>query len=575
MVTVPNYQRTEVDRPAFQQGVTARASASDFGSDIGSGFQNLGQGVAQAGAAVDHVRDLEDTAKAKDADNALAEWSRGAMYGDGGFLTLEGKAAVDARSGFETAWEEKRKEFGKGLSPGAAKYYQDASVARRNQVLETSIVHTANERKSWVKQASASRVDTFGEDALAGFLDPKKVDFNIAAGQAELRQQAQLEGWGAATLANKEAEYVSGVRKNIALRMAIDDPLAAQAYALKFKDQLTGPHQYDLENALDASVKAEQSKIEAARITDAGSGVVDVETELAKIANEDVRTLTRQRLSAAQTLANSAREAVAKQNKQDAFTVIEKGGSPDDLSIEQKSAIGVEGMSSLWTYYEKKASGEHSTMDDTVQNTTFILLAASDPEKFAKVELDDYRSHLTPANYKSLVNKQAEIVADVRKAKVEGAPLKAAFSAADDALAAVGISLVGKTGDDRAREAKRIATFQTELSNTIEEFRKSHNGTSPDYAESRKIINALLLPIVMKGPANSFLGIPLPAGTTNGLMFEAGSRGDGVTVDVNVQYDDIPSDFRAGITARLEAAKGVTPTKDEVTAEYELFLLTQ
>lgn len=260
MVKVPLYEQNIQQRPIFQQTLTPNATPEAFGADIGRGLQQLGQGVNQAATAFAQVQQLEDTARAKEADNNYATWTRERMYGDGGFMNLSGRAAVDARTAFEQEAEAKRREFGATLTGGAAQSYSDASTARLNQTLQTSIVHTANERKVWFNDASTARLNTFSEDAVAAYANPAKVNMNIAAGQAEIRQQAAMLGWDADTLKNREAEFVSEVRLNTALRTMAADPVAAKKYYDENKDQFTGPHQYKFEEALKVPLAAENVK---------------------------------------------------------------------------------------------------------------------------------------------------------------------------------------------------------------------------------------------------------------------------------------------------------------------------
>lgn len=97
---------------------------------------------------------------------------------------------------------------------------------------------------------------------------------------------------------------MSGVRKAIVMRMAVDDPLAAKNCADRFADQLTGSAQAEIAATLDAGVKDELSKSEAARImgldplAEDGSGAPggSVEEQLAAIKDDDVRELTRKRI---------------------------------------------------------------------------------------------------------------------------------------------------------------------------------------------------------------------------------------------------------------------------------------
>lgn len=266
MVKVPDYTPNVAQRPAFQQSVTTRASAEDFGAAIGRGMHSVAQGGRMVGSAIQQVQELEDVARAKEADDEFAGWLRERQYGENGFLTLQGKAAVDARSDFENEVAEKRREYSQGLTPGAQSAYGRASQARVNSTLDQSIVHTANQRKKWFTDASTSRINTFQEDALAAFNNPDLVQRNIAAGQAELRQMGQMLGWDIDTLKNEEAEFISGIHKDITLRMSIDDPLAADAYRQEFQEHLTGPHQMQLDNTLSQVVKENFAIREADKI---------------------------------------------------------------------------------------------------------------------------------------------------------------------------------------------------------------------------------------------------------------------------------------------------------------------
>lgn len=270
MPTVPRYEPSVRLRPMQQQGFTARASAEDFGAAAARGLGDVAQGVSQFAQARIAVEEIEGEAAAKQADNKYAAWEREAMYGPNGYMNLEGQAAVTARAEFERVAAEKRQEFGQGLTGFGSQAYNRASEARLNSILDRTIVHQAGERKAWFKQASTDRIDTFAQDALAGYQDPKVVSKNIAAGQAELRSMAAMSGWDADTLKARESEFVSGVHKNVALRMAQTDPLAAKAYLDSNKAMLTGKDATDLEGVLAPVIIDQQARQEADRILGSG-----------------------------------------------------------------------------------------------------------------------------------------------------------------------------------------------------------------------------------------------------------------------------------------------------------------
>lgn len=276
MVKVPEYQSDVSTRPIFQQGIDVRATPEAFGASIGRGMQSAAAGVSKVSDAMTQVQELEDIARAKEADNGYSNWLRDRMYGENGFMTLEGRNAVDQRTTFEQDAEQKRKEFGKGLGPGAAKAYQTASQARLQSVYQQSIVHSAKERKTWFGQASDARVETFANDALVNFSNPAMVQKNIAAGIMEIRQKGELQGWDADTMKLREAEFSSGVHKNIALRIAQSDPIAANDYVKANAERMTGAHMYEMTSVLDNAVAEEQSKRETEKILTQGRRVKDL-----------------------------------------------------------------------------------------------------------------------------------------------------------------------------------------------------------------------------------------------------------------------------------------------------------
>ncbi len=272
MVTVPRYEPSVSLNPLHQRGYTTRASVEDFGAAAARGMGDLASGVSRVAQAKIAVQEMEGEAQAKEADNRYAAWAREAMYGENGYMNLEGQAAVVARAEFEKQAAEKKAEFGSGLNGFGAKAYESASTARLNSILDQTITHQASERKTWMKTASADRVKTFADDALAGYQNPKIVKKNIAAGIAEIRSMGALAGLDADSLSQREAEFTAGVHKNVALRMAQTDPAAALEYAKKHETVLGGAAMTDLENILAPVIIEKQAREEAERIAGSGRG---------------------------------------------------------------------------------------------------------------------------------------------------------------------------------------------------------------------------------------------------------------------------------------------------------------
>ncbi len=765
MVTVPTYQQTETLRPNYRQGIDVQASPDDFGAAIGRGMQQVAQGGMQLAGSLQAVRDLEDSMRAKDADNQFSNWARERMYGDGGYMTMEGRAAVDARNSFEKEAQQKRLEFGKGLIGGAAQSYEQASQARLQSIYQQSIVHSAQERKEWFKQSSTDRIDSFANDALVNFSNPAMVDKNIAAGQAELREQGRMLGWDDVTLKAHEQDYISGVRKNVTLRLAQDDPLAANKYMTDHADQLTGAHQYELRNSLQGEIDSAESKraaddimsggrkvsdlpgdivgevagvsaeksigsagpsraraflydkltsgkgkdsidglqgsfatnlaammadappgireglgiysgfrsnehqaelyaaaikkygspeaarkwvappghsqhnegnavdlayngqslgkapqdvqdwvhqnaskyglhfpmayepwhIEPAGSRGPGSGTVapstnavssralapsydDIEQKLQAIPNERVRDLTRKRVYAQMEAQSKAQEQQTKAAKAELWKYIDQGATPDQVPMDVRQAAGMEAVSSAWNYMSTASKGRDVKDDDTLVYD-MRRYAASNPDEFAKVDLNDYRDRVSRDTIKELTGLQTTALSDQKKAREEGLNLTAAFSQAGSQLEAVGISTTGKSGSAQVDAAKRIALFQNSLASEMEAFKQANANRAPTQPEIQQMINKLLLPIVIKQDRSSYN----PAGwfgnskseQTGKFLFEAGSRPDGSAVDVQVKYTDIPIDLRRGIALDLERELGRKPSENEVVARYQAFVVSR
>ncbi len=580
MPTVPQYQRQVSPRPILQQSITTRATPSAFGADIARGVGNVGESLSQASQAMAAVRDMEDVVRAKEADDQLAAWTRDKMYGDGGFMTLEGKAAVDGRDAFAKAWEEKRRSLGSALTGGAAQKYTTASNARKDQVMQTVMVKAADARKQWFRDSSAARLQTFTDDAQAAFADPKKVTTNIAAGQAELRQQAQLEGWDADTLASKEAAFMSNIHKGVAMRIAQDDPIAAKRYVDEHVAQITGGDQLTLENSLHDAVKDATAKQEAARImamVDSGKPV-DIDAELKGIKDDDVRILTDNRINALVAAESSASKAQTTAAKSQLWDIINKGGTPDDAPFDVKQAAGLDAVSSAWSFVQARNTRAVPKSDQALLYK-LRRQAAEDPEGFADLDLNDFRSTLSPDDVKELTEKQTSAISDTRKAHQHGATYSSAFALADHSLESIGLTTTGKTGADRDAAAQKIGQFQNALGDLLDEYVKKE-GRTPSDEEVQGMVNKLLLPIVIKSPKNRFDLFDMSAlfGGSNeapGYLFQAGTRPDGSSVEVRANYADIPIDLRNGIASDLERELGRKPSPEEVTDRYEQFILTQ
>lgn len=251
MVRVPEYQQDQRLRPIFQQGVDVRATPDAFGADVGRGMQQLAQGGLQMADAVQRVQDLQASLAAKDSLTAFEREKMELDYGPNGYLTTQGRNAVEGRAGYNEALEALKKKHAP-KNPLAAQKYGDASTAAVTQGMRTGIIHSAQGQKDWAASASTARMELFKDQALAGYDKPAEIGRALALGNAEIDQQAGLMGWDSSVVEVKKKEFSSQVHTNVALAMASrpNGARAAMDYVKKNSDAFDPKTKLEIETKL-------------------------------------------------------------------------------------------------------------------------------------------------------------------------------------------------------------------------------------------------------------------------------------------------------------------------------------
>ncbi|WP_334539440.1 lysozyme [Bradyrhizobium sp. AZCC 1708] len=315
---------------------------------------------------------------------------------------------------------------------------------------------------------------------------------------------------------------------------------------------------------------------------DTRSFFTDMESYLATIKDPQVQELTRKRINAMLETQHKADEATKRQAKAELWNYVDKGMTPDQIPMQVRQAAGMEAVSSAWSYMETVRKGRDVVSDEEMLYG-MRRTAAQDPEFFSRVDLNDYRDKLSRADLKELQGLQTSALTDQRKAREDGLSLTAAFSQAEQQLAAVGITTTGKKGTQLEEANKRIAQFNNALSAQMDEFKRANSDRKPTQADIQSMINRLLLPVVIKTPGTLFgTNSWAPPGAGGGLFgktktfaFDAATRPDNATVEADVKYSDIPIDLRRGIAIDLERDLGRKPSDWEVVHRYNDFILNR
>lgn len=219
MVRVPTYEQTERLRPAFQQGIDVRATPDDFGAAIGRGMKSVAAGGMQLADSIQQVNDLKATLTAKDSLTAFEREKMELDYGPNGFLTTQGRNAVEGRAAYNQALEELKKKHAPSAGLASQKY-DDAATSAVTQGMRSGIIHSAQGQKDWAASSSTARLSLYQDQALAGYDKPDEIKKSIGLGFAEIDAQAQLMGWGKDVVDLKRQEFSSAVHSNVAIALA-------------------------------------------------------------------------------------------------------------------------------------------------------------------------------------------------------------------------------------------------------------------------------------------------------------------------------------------------------------------
>ncbi|WP_313349072.1 TIGR02594 family protein [Paracoccus sp. (in: a-proteobacteria)] len=279
-----------------------------------------------------------------------------------------------------------------------------------------------------------------------------------------------------------------------------------------------------------------------------GNGMAD----LVRIEDPDVRAAAIQEFQLLTGVAQQQQKAAQGAAQQAGFSLIESGGDIDSLSLDQKLAIGQEGMSSLRTYQGKVRSGEPVTTDPEL----FVELtreAATDPSGFASRDPLEWRNRLSDSDFKSLAQKQAEIL------KGETNPASAATistinTVTKDLLVSAGIDDKKKSG------AQQVAKLQEGLLRWSQSFQAQNGGRMPTHLEVREQANAMLLPVVIDPPGlfNSVNGRAFD------IEFDGVTPADIMDGSLKIAGEAVAPEVIEAFVQEFEAALGRAPTPQEV-----------
>lgn len=181
-------------------------------------------------------------------------------------------------------------------------------------------------------------------------------------------------------------------------------------------------------------------------------------------------------ISLQQSILDGERKAERAAARDAAFLMIESGGALQGLTLDQKAAIGEEGMSALMTYQNKKNSGDPIETDPE----TYIRMRrmqSDNPAEFRNFDMTTVIDKLSESDWQGFVDAQTK-----PSDTVTTVAASTLMTTAKRHMEAAGIDTSPKDGTD---DAKRVATIQTQLLNWQDQYIRDHK-TAPPHSEIDK-----------------------------------------------------------------------------------------
>ncbi|WP_017773849.1 transglycosylase SLT domain-containing protein [Paraburkholderia kururiensis] len=211
------------------------SSPADFGAAVGQGLQGV---AAQIGRGADDLANaqlayqgLQNETMAKEADIKATQALADLEYNpQSGYYAKMGKDAVDGYQGAMDSAMKIREDARNTLpNPQAQKMFDDVFVRRMQYSLTSMAQHAAQQNKMWQVGTSEARANLSLNYAANYYNDDQQFKTALATANTEAVQQGEIMGWSTAQIAQKQADYTSKAWTQRIMRVAQNDPLAAQS----------------------------------------------------------------------------------------------------------------------------------------------------------------------------------------------------------------------------------------------------------------------------------------------------------------------------------------------------------
>jgi|GEM_PF-5495003 len=224
-------------------GTISASRMTNAGEAIGQGLMQAGQLVGQVGDQIDHQRKIQqaqdNVAATQDAMNQFRQNVRTIQYGDPdhpdapGFLTLQGKAAMDGWKGASASVDQARQNIMSTLTPDQQKMFDRESSDYQNGALAAMGSHVGQQRENYQAQTYKATLSNLTDQGAANLDNPPVFGASLIRGRQTVMQQLALRGVPAdSPIAQAQLQDYNDQYLTTAVKASVDGGKAIQGMSL-------------------------------------------------------------------------------------------------------------------------------------------------------------------------------------------------------------------------------------------------------------------------------------------------------------------------------------------------------
>lgn len=555
MPTVQRRDREVSTAPIPGVRKTTGGSAIAEGAGVEQAKANVGEEISQLGgrvaafgvrnyqAIVEQQRDRADSIALLEAERKIGEWENKRLYDpQTGALNVRGKDAMGLPETVGAEYTKLTSEIEKGLSTDRQREGFQRMKQSRGMGLDLTLQrHVFGEINRYEGEELKASVENFQQSAVANAQDPARVAQDLDKAVSALKTHLPRLGFGPQAIEKQVAAVTTATHVGVIDRLlANDDDGKASAYYDEVKDQISGDARAKVEKNLEEGSLRGESQRKSDEIILAGGTLTEQRNKAKEIADPKLRDAVEARIEHNNAIKEREDREREEQVLKGAYDTIDRTGQWTKIPASVWTGLSGSSRSALKNYAEQKAQGI-PVKTNLSSYYTLTTMAGSEPEKFLKSNLLEYRDKLSESDFKQMSDLQMRMRAGDAKASektING------FRTNNEIWNGV---LVSTKLDKDSQEANEL---HKELDRRIDQFQQD-TGKEATNEQKQLIADNLVGNVVLEpgGWANI-----LPGGKP---FYDVTKKAYQVTVG------DIPAAQKSQVEATLKA-KGIPVTPESI-----------